>query len=81
VVTRWFLQGAANYLAIARYYKDEKNQQFVWYSWVDSNHRPPDPQFDGLTFIGFAGNFPVFEMPPYGLFLISLDSPTLPDLS
>jgi hypothetical protein len=24
-----------------------ENQQFAWYSWVDSNHRPPDPQFCG----------------------------------
>jgi hypothetical protein len=20
------------------------NYEYIWYSWVDSNHRPPDPQ-------------------------------------
>jgi hypothetical protein len=26
---------------------------FAWYSWVDSNHRPPDPQFVVLHFHAF----------------------------
>jgi hypothetical protein len=36
-------------------------KRLSWYRWVDSNHRPPDPQFDGLAFIGFAGNYPIVE--------------------
>jgi hypothetical protein len=24
---------------------------FSWYSWVDSNHRPPDPQLRGQYFV------------------------------
>ena len=26
---------------------------FSWYSWVDSNHRPPDPQSYGIEYLEF----------------------------
>jgi hypothetical protein len=33
---------------------DEEYTGFCWYSWVDSNHRPPDPQFEGHQLFPFA---------------------------
>src|SRR5215472_7164792 len=30
-------------------FDDRLNGWFYWYSWVDSNHRPPDPQSGALT--------------------------------
>src|SRR5215216_2245882 len=44
VVPRWFLAALRSALAGRLSEKTTRLELHTWYSWVDSNHRPPDPQ-------------------------------------